>query len=331
MVTGDGQLRRLIDLGVAARGRGARAGPEDHHRDRGAALQEAARFDLREQLRSIQQELGKRGDDAEIAELRQRIDEANLPRRRARRRSGSWTGSPRSRRRRRSTASSAPISTGSRACPGAICRRRDRHRQGAAGAGRGPLRPGEDQGPHPRVPGGAQAARGERTPGGQKIPSASAKGTASSPSRRRTGDSPGARADPLFVGPPGVGKTSLGQSIARALDREFVRLSLGGVHDEAEIRGHRRTYIGALPGRIIQALRRARDARPGLHARRDRQGRLRLARRSSSALLEVLDPAQNHTFLDTYLGVPFDLSQVLFIATANTPTPSRPRCWTGWR
>jgi ATP-dependent Lon protease len=327
----EAKLRRLIELlqhEESVRELGQRIASETQ----GRMSKQQREYFLREQLRSIQQELGEGGDaDPEIAELRQKIAEANLPpeaRKEADRELDRLSSIPQASpehgiiRTYLDWIANLPwdkLSGGEIDIAKArqvldedhydLEKIKDRILEYLAVR---KLR--EDREAEQREDEVVPANVGVDVEGeGEIVPDPE-------PNVRRETPTDRAAREPilLFVGPPGVGKTSLGQSIARALDREFVRLSLGGVHDESEIRGHRRTYIGALPGRIIQALRRGETRDPVFML--DEIDKVGSDWRGdpSSALLEVLDPAQNHTFLDTYLGVPFDLSQVLFIATANT-------------
>jgi ATP-dependent Lon protease len=320
------KLRRLVDvlqreLAVRELGRKITTDTEEQ------LSKKQREYYLREQLRSIQKELGEaEGPDSAAAELRQRIEQAGLPeeaRREAERELNRLGGlSPASPEHGMIVTylewlASLPWSKTAGA---------------AIDIGRARQVLDEDHFDLEKIKDRIleylavkklREERGQRTEAGPGSPPAPAEPPAV------TGDTPAREPILCFVGPPGVGKTSLGQSIARALDRRFVRMSLGGVRDEAEIRGHRRTYIGALPGRIIQGLRRAETRDPVFML--DEIDKLGADWRGdpSSALLEVLDPAQNHTFVDNYLGVAFDLSQVLFIATANTldtiPGPLRDR------
>jgi ATP-dependent Lon protease len=310
------KLRRLVDLlqrELAVRELGRKITTDTEER-----LSKTQRdFYLREQLRSIQRELGEdEGRDSQGTELRRRIEEAHLPeeaRREVERELSRLTGiSPASPEHGLVVTylewmASLPWSKlGGGTIDIHLARRvldedhfdlekiKDRILEYLS----------------------VKKLRQERDGQGSSFGSGGAPAPAELP--RVTGDSPAREPILCFVGPPGVGKTSLGQSIARALSRPFVRMSLGGVRDEAEIRGHRRTYIGALPGRIIQGLRRAETRNPVFML--DEIDKIGADWRGdpSSALLEVLDPAQNNTFVDNYVGVSFDLSQVLFIATANT-------------
>jgi ATP-dependent Lon protease len=322
------KLRRLVDVlqrELAVRELGRKITSDTEER----LSKKQREFYLREQLRSIQQELGEdeAGSSSQVAELRRRIEEAGLPdeaRREAERELGRLASiSPASPEHGMITTylewmASLPWS---KLSGGAI----DIHRA------RQVL--DEDHFDLEKIKDrileylAVRKLRQDRAAPAGGPPSAESPAPAEAP--RVTGDSPAREPILCFVGPPGVGKTSLGQSIARALGRQFVRMSLGGVRDEAEIRGHRRTYIGALPGRIVQGLRRAESRDPVFML--DEIDKIGADWRGdpSSALLEVLDPAQNHTFVDNYLGVAFDLSQVLFIATANTldtiPGPLRDR------
>jgi len=312
------KLRRLVDLlqrELAVRELGQKITSETQER-----LSKSQReFYLREQLKSIQRELGEaEGADTQVAELRRRLDEAHLP-----------DEARREAERELTRLASVPQASPEHGIIVSYLEWMASLPWTALGGGAIDIRRArqvldEDHFDLDKIKDriveylAVKKLRQDRA--GRAVP-------AEPPVV--TGDSPAREPILCFVGPPGVGKTSLGQSIARALGRKFVRMSLGGVRDEAEIRGHRRTYIGALPGRIIQGLRRAETRDPVFML--DEIDKVGADWRGdpSSALLEVLDPAQNHTFVDNYLGVPFDLSQVLFIATANTldtiPGPLRDR------
>ena len=311
------KLRRLVDLlqrELAVRELGRKITTDTEER----LSKKQREYYLREQLRSIQRELGEEQEgEGQVTELRRRIEEAGLPdeaRREAERELGRLAGlSP-------SSPEHGMISTYLEWMASLPWRKLE---GGTIDIGRARAVLDEDHFDLEKIKDrlleylAVKKLRSERTD--------------------RTGRTEGGAAggerprEPIlcFVGPPGVGKTSLGQSIARALGRRFARMSLGGMRDEAEIRGHRRTYVGALPGRIIQVLRRAESRDPVFML--DEIDKIGADWRGdpSSALLEVLDPAQNNSFVDNYLGVAFDLSQVLFIATANTldtiPGPLRDR------
>ncbi|MEJ7714227.1 MAG: AAA family ATPase [Thermoleophilaceae bacterium] len=265
----------------------------------GADKQQREYF-LRKQMESIRKELDE--DDASVAEeYRLKIEEAGMPdevREQAEKelgrleRMGEQSGESSMIRTYLDWLISVPWSERSDEVLDPVAAR--------AGAGRRPRRPrgrqGPDRGAHRRHEAAPRPGNRGRHPSGRREASG---------------------AILTLIGPPGTGKTSIGESIARATGREFVRMSLGGVRDEAEIRGHRRTYIGALPGRLVRALRDAKTMNPVIML--DEVDKVGADWRGdpSSALLEVLDPAQNHSFRDHYLDVELDLSQVLFIATAN--------------
>jgi ATP-dependent Lon protease len=321
------KMRRLVDVlqrELAVRELGRKITTDTEER----LSKKQREFYLREQLRSIQRELGEdEGGDSHVAELRRKIEEAGLPeeaRREAERELARLASIPAASPEHGIVItylewmSSLPWS---------------KLAGGLIDIGKARQVLDEDHFDLEKIKDrileylAVKKLRQER----QTVAGQPASGELPVPAQPPpvTGDSPAREPILCFVGPPGVGKTSLGQSIARALGRRFVRMSLGGVRDEAEIRGHRRTYIGAMPGRIIQGIRRAETRDPVFML--DEIDKIGADWRGdpASALLEVLDPAQNNTFVDNYLGVAFDLSQVLFIATANTldtiPGPLRDR------
>jgi ATP-dependent Lon protease len=327
----DAKLRRLIEVlqhEVAVRELGEQITAET----RGRMDKTQREYFLREQLRSIQQELGEDGASPELTELRQRITEARLPveaRREAERELDRLQTIPPASpeygiiRTYLDWLASLPWNTLSGSAIDIQSARevldedhydlekiKDRILEYLA------VRKLREERQ-------AQAMLAEIADVGESptpIDDEGAVDPSSTPNVQTETPTDRIAREPIlcFVGPPGVGKTSLGHSIARAMGRKFVRISLGGVRDEAEIRGHRRTYIGAMPGRIIQGIKQAGTRDPVFML--DEIDKIGADWRGdpSSALLEVLDPAQNHSFVDHYLGVPFDLSQVLFIATGNT-------------
>ena len=326
----DAKLRRLVEIlqhEESVRELGQRIASETQNR----MTKTQREYYLREQLRSIQQELGGDEDDPELADLRRRIAEANLPEE-ARREAD------RELERLASIPSASPEHGIIRTYLDWIANLPwDTLSGGEIDVARAREVLDEDHYDLEKIKDrileylAVRKLREERqaiqkeeevVPANVGVDVSGEGEIVPEPAPNVQQETPGDRAarEPilLFVGPPGVGKTSLGQSIARALGRKFARASLGGVHDESEVRGHRRTYIGALPGRIIQSIRRAETRDPVFML--DEIDKVGSDWRGdpSSALLEVLDPAQNHAFFDNYLGVPFDLSQVLFIATANT-------------
>jgi ATP-dependent Lon protease len=321
----DAKLRRLVDLlqrDLAVRELGQKITNETQER-----LSKTQReYYLREQLRSIQKELGEGEEADESADLRQRIEAANLP-----------DEARREAEREMTRLASVPAASPEHGIIRTYLEWMadlpwNKVSGGAIDVARARQVLDEDHYDLEKVKDRILeylAVKKLRKDRGQSTPRAGDGDAKPTPAPRVTGDNPAREPILCFVGPPGVGKTSLGQSIARGMGRKFVRMSLGGVRDEAEVRGHRRTYIGALPGRILQALRRVESRDPVFML--DEIDKVGADWRGdpSSALLEVLDPAQNHTFMDNYLGVSFDLSQVLFIATANTldtiPAPLRDR------